>query len=91
MGCLGYGALAHWRVRFTEFSPNKIAVDYAGANTVVLNFNYDSGWTPNVINEDGLLAVKGTETIRYLPTSFLIGLFITLVSLGAGLYYYKKN
>ena len=78
----------------TYFSPNRLGVDVnvAGDSVLVLNQNYYGGW--RVIEEgrvisadslDGLIAAPVNSKTKnvifyYLPTSFLLGGFISLLS-----------
>ncbi|MFH1134220.1 MAG: hypothetical protein V1735_07080 [Nanoarchaeota archaeon] len=83
-----------------EFSPNVFTVSVLPLrdDLLVLNQNYDPGWKSSagpVVNSDGLAAVwvragQQTVTFRYLPTSFLTGLAITLLAIGAGIYLWRR-
>jgi hypothetical protein len=80
-------------VTVKSFTPNKItlSVDGAGVDYLIVNQNYDPNWkTPDraVLNHGGLLAVEVSPTdsgrdivLYYSPTSFKIGLLVTLASL----------
>ena len=85
-------------VRIGDWSPNRVAldVDAAGEGYLVLNQNYDPGWHlaegagRQVEEMDGLLAVKVAPSdkrivLYYLPTSFIVGLAVTLAASLAGL------
>ena len=76
-----------------HFSPNQVhvAVPASSPGTLVLNQNYLKGWRVagrRVKPHQGLVSVEVTpadDTIvfRYLPTTFVVGLIISVASLGA--------
>jgi hypothetical protein len=79
--------------RISDWSPNRFTVDVeaSGEGFLVLNQNYYPGWRlegdrgGQVEEKDGLLAVKVAPPDRrlvlyYLPSSFIAGLAVTLVS-----------
>jgi hypothetical protein len=85
-GTTGNASILRW-------TPNRVVVgvDAHGPGYLVWNQNYDPGWRvkgaagARPVAADGLLAVEvSSETrqveIRYLPTSFIAGLAVTLVS-----------
>ncbi len=82
------------------FSPNKVKVrvNTNEDNILVLNQNYDSGWkakSRQVFSYKGLIATKVSSSddiveFYYLPSSFLIGLLVTIISLIGGIYFYFR-
>jgi hypothetical protein len=82
-------------VTVRSFTPNKItlSVNVQDSDYLIVNQNYDSGWkTPGrvILNNDGLLAVEvspadgGRDVVLYYsPTSFKVGLVVSVFSLVA--------
>jgi hypothetical protein len=84
----------------TYFSPNKIIV-HSNAGLLILNQNYISGWkveinneNAEVLNTNGLISIPVTEesnvTFYYLPTAFIVGLIITMLSLFSWLFLWLR-
>jgi hypothetical protein len=81
-------------VRRVSWSPNQIVVDtdFQRPGVVVVNQNFHKSWHAEgggVFNEGGLLAARvaaGRHRVRFwfLPTSFLIGLAVTLSTFVCG-------
>lgn len=88
-----------------EFSPNKMTILVDNKEGIImLNQNYVSGWKVKIdgekstaINTDGLVSAKITAENKevvfyYLPTSFIIGLFVTTVSIFFSIFFfYMQN
>lgn len=84
MGGNGTASYSYW-------SPNKliVGVDARNSDRLVINQNYDKGWRVKgkiAENFNGLLSTTVTPSDKivefyYLPTSFIIGLIVTLVSI----------
>lgn len=82
------------------FSPNKIIVDVKTNNpdSLVLNQNYYNGWKANgkdVLNKEHLIATdvseSGEVTFRFMPTDFIVGLIISIISIIAAIIIYLKK
>jgi len=83
-------------VRRATWTPNKVVVDsqLTRPGVVVVNQNYHQGWRVTggvLVNQGGLLAARveaGARQIvfRFLPRSFLVGLAISLATLGQGIW-----
>jgi hypothetical protein len=81
------------------FSPNRLLVEISTQkdDTLIINQEYDSGWkTPGreVYNKTGLIAVavnpEDSEILLYYsPTSFKVGLIVTLFTLLLVINYYR--
>jgi len=84
-----------------HFSPNQVhvAVPSGSQGTLVLNQNYLKGWRVagrRVKAHQGLVSVEITpadDTIvfRYLTTSFIIGLTVSIVSLGTAAFVFRRS
>lgn len=87
-------------VRRVNWTPNRIVVEtnFTRAGVVVVNQNFHPGWRVSggaVLNQGGLLAArvaagKHQITFRFLPTSFLVGLGISLWTLGYGVWLWRR-
>jgi hypothetical protein len=87
-------------VRRTLWSPNHIVVetDFARDGTVVVNQNFHAGWRVEggvLADQGGLLAARvaaGRRTVsfRFLPTSFLVGLAVSLATLLYGIWLWRR-
>jgi uncharacterized membrane protein YfhO len=87
-------------VRRTLWSPNHIVVetDFARDGTVVVNQNFNAGWRVEggvLADQGGLLAARvaaarRTVSFRFLPTSFLVGLAVSLATLLYGAWLWRR-
>lgn len=87
-------------VRRIAWSPNHIILetDFARPGIVVVNQNFHRGWRVDggtLTDTGGLLSARvdaGRRRIsfRFLPTSFLVGLAITLTTLLCGLWLWRR-
>jgi len=83
------------------FSPNRVIVNInlTDDDVLVLNQNYHKGWkskTHDVIDTNGLFSthVNSNETtveFYYLPTSYVIGLITSMLTVFLLIYYFKKT
>lgn len=91
-------------LNITFFSPNKIIVAVENKEGIVmLNQNYISGWKvkidgkkAEILNTDDLASTEITKENKkvefyYLPNAFIIGLVITLMAIGIGVYYFFRS
>lgn len=87
--------------RYTLWTPNrlKIQVEAQGEGYVVVNQNYYAGWQARdglpVEAVNGLLAVKVSPRVKgvelyYRPTSFIVGALTSLLSLAAGIAWFRR-
>jgi hypothetical protein len=87
-------------VRRQSWTPNHIVVEtnFVRPGVVVVNQNFHSGWRVDggmATSAGGLLAARveaGPRTVsfRFLPGSFLIGLAVSLVTLGHGIWLWRR-
>ncbi len=86
------------RISAVQFSSNRLVldIDTQGPDRLVLNQNYDSGWSVSqgiVEKYDGLLSVRLDKAVHcrirmsYLPVSFVLGLIISLLALAGSIIY----
>ena len=85
----------------SSFSPNRlvIGVDVTSPDTLIVNQNHDPGWKSadrSVRSEDGLIAVDVVPgdvevVLYYRPTSFLLGVLLTLIGLVLGGFIFTRN
>lgn len=84
-------------VTITYWSPNKIVVSVNSTidTMVIINQNYYSGWQGSNKSNNVLWAsVPAGNSIvefRYMPTSFIVGALITIISIICLIYYWIKN
>jgi hypothetical protein len=89
-------------VKLLRWSPNQLALAVGAdrADVLVINSNYDASWQVasgrgRTVNHAGLLAIEvpaGSQelVIRYSRTRFVAGLMIAIVSLGLGLWCFRR-
>jgi hypothetical protein len=87
-----YLAKNHGNAELEYFSPNaiKVFVDLSKPDTLMVNQNFHNGWKIkesgyNIFSSEGLIATnlssgKHHISFYYLPTSFLVGCFISFAS-----------
>lgn len=86
------------KTQLLDFSPNKftIAVDTDKEDKLILNQNYFNGWKVKGKEVEQFLG-KVTTTVNpddkkvvfyYLPNVFIVGLIISIISLGLGLWWF---
>ncbi len=94
-------ASAQGTVEIEKFSPNKViaGVNATGDDFLVLNQNYHYGWKSSagkVEQYEGLVSVavsQGTEKVKfyYLPSLFVAGMIITILSIIGFVYIWRKS
>lgn len=96
-----YYVISNMSPKIIFFSPNKISlsVNVSKTDLLVINQNHHSGWkvkNGKVVSYKGLTATKVNPSDKiiemyYLPSSFLVGLILTVISLTFSILFYFNN
>lgn len=93
-----YLDIAGGSAEFVKWSPNelRVAVHSPGAARIIINQNYDSGWTaadgrpvdptPEGLLSTGAAAGDGEVTLVYRPAAFVWGCAITLAAIAGAIF-----